>query len=91
MEYVGEIEKTEFEGVIPHFCEPHSIALDDGTILVHIRAEGSTDNGERLFTIYQSKSFDGGRTFTKPVRILDHQGGQLPTISEFFNLYSKLL
>lgn len=78
MEYVGEIEKAEFEGVIPLFCEPHAIVLDDGTILVHIRAEGSTSDGERIFTIYQSKSFDGGRTFTKPVRILDRQGGAPP-------------
>ena len=75
MEFVGEIERVELNGVIPHLCEPHSIVLDDGTILVHIRAEGSTSDGERIFTTYQSKSFDGGKTFTKPVRILEPQGG----------------
>ena len=42
--------------------EPHAIELPDGTIICHIRTNGP-------FTIYQSESKDGGRTWTAPHRI----------------------
>ncbi len=51
-------------------CEPHAIALADGTILVHIRVQNSEH-----FTIYQSESHDGGMTFTKPHALLSQKGG----------------
>ncbi|MBQ9748394.1 MAG: exo-alpha-sialidase [Clostridia bacterium] len=51
-------------------CEPHAIVLDDGKILVHIRVQG-----EGYFTTYQSESTDGGRSFTKPRRLLSVKGG----------------
>lgn len=50
-------------------CEPHAVALENGKIIVHIRVQ----NDE--FTIYQSESCDGGRTFTRPHQILPHNGG----------------
>ncbi|MBQ8495924.1 MAG: exo-alpha-sialidase [Clostridia bacterium] len=68
----GSYEKLgEIENISPDLlsCEPHAIALQDGTILVHIRVQ----NG--IFTIFQSESHDGGRTFTKPHQILSDQGG----------------
>ena len=51
-------------------CEPHALILPDGTILVHIRVQGGG-----FFTTYQSVSRDGGRTFTKPRKLLADKGG----------------
>ena len=46
------------------YNEPHAIVLED-RILVHIRAEEN-------FQILQSESFDGGKTFTVPHKLIDH-------------------
>ena len=45
--------------------EPYATVLKDGTVLVHIRVENSTSN-EKYFTIFQSESHDGGKSFTVP-------------------------
>ncbi|MBR4236052.1 MAG: exo-alpha-sialidase [Clostridia bacterium] len=50
-------------------CEPHAIELKSGKILVHIRVQGG------VFTVYQSESYDGGKTFTQPHRLLSEHGG----------------
>ena len=65
-EKLGEIR--DVPGLESH--EPHAVVLPDGRILVHIRVQG---NG--FFTIYQTESSDGGRTFEKPRRILSDRGG----------------
>ena len=62
-------------GTIPtdhaaEYCEPHTVALPDGTLLCHFRAESET-----LFTLYQTKSADGGKTWTSPRRLLPDTGG----------------
>lgn len=51
-------------------CEPSTIQLPDGKIIVHIRVQG---NGK--FTVYQSESEDGGMSFTTPHQILSDKGG----------------
>ena len=48
--------------------EPHAIELTNGDILVHIRAERRKCEKE-VFTIYQTISTDGGRTFPTPTPI----------------------
>ena len=48
----------------PYYCEPHAIVLED-RILVHIRTE-------ETFQILQCESFDGGKTFTEPRKLIDH-------------------
>ena len=58
------------EGLVMY--EPHAILLPGGSILVHIRVE---DTEGKLFTIFQSESCDGGRSFTKPHQILRDKGG----------------
>ncbi len=80
-------EKGDFlpVGVIPDLpeslhctmCEPHAIMLPDGKIIVHIRVEnvGSVSPEEKVFTIYQSESTDGGKTFTTPHQLLSQTGG----------------
>jgi hypothetical protein len=56
------------EGVKLSYVEPHAIELQDGGILVHIRTEGTVD-GKRLFTVYQTVSRDGGKTFPVPTPV----------------------
>ncbi len=66
-EKLGMIEPSNLD---LYDCEPHALVLEDGKILVHIRVQG---NG--YFTIFQSESTDGGRTFTKPRQLLSDKGG----------------
>ena len=66
-------------GMVPpapdgHTCEePHAVLLPDGKLVVHARIEGGA------FTVYQSESMDGGRTFTAlhPIGV-ELQGGSPP-------------
>lgn len=69
-EYVGKIT-TDEEGLV--LAEPHLLELPDGKLICHIRGEG----GDR-FTIYQTFSSDGGKTWTNPERLLDETGGAPP-------------
>lgn len=69
-EYVGKIT-TDEEGLI--LAEAHLLELPDGKLICHARGEG----GDR-FTVYQSFSEDGGKTWTKPERLLDETGGAPP-------------
>ena len=59
--------------------EPHVIALPSGKIIVHIRAQRFIDGrgaeGWEDFTLYQSVSEDGGKTFSSPVALLPVLGG----------------
>ena len=75
MEFVGEIENVEIDGIIPLSCEPHAIALEDGTVLVHFRAH---NYGAGIFTVFQSESADNGKTWTKPRQVLPKCGGAPP-------------
>ena len=76
MSYAGEIENIRVDDLELFSCEPHAIALDDGTVIAHIRVQGG---GEvRYFTIYQAESYDGGKTWTKPHPILPRLGGAPP-------------
>lgn len=70
MEYVGSIPPIYVHGQKIMSYEPHAIALPNGSILCHIRAEW-----KNLFTIYQSVSYDNGATWTEPTQILSDQGG----------------
>lgn len=64
---LGEIENTIPGNILE---EPHAIVLKNGKVVVHIRVEG---NGQ--FTLYQSESYDLGKTFTEPHKILGDRGG----------------
>ena len=73
-ELIGEIENViNDSGEMAVSCEPHSILLKDGSILTHIRVQLAG-----YFTVFQSKSTDGGRTWTKPRQLLDDFGGAPP-------------
>ena len=60
MEFVGKIENVTVNGIETLSCEPHSIVLEDGTILTHIRVQNQP---EKIFTIFQSESHDNGKTW----------------------------
>ena len=72
-EFIGQIENIKLDEINPLSCEPHAILLDDGRILVQIRAE-------KVFSIYQSISEDNGKTWSRPERILPLDGGAPPHI-----------
>ncbi len=78
MEFVGAIPPIEKDGEIAYSCEPHAIPLDDGSILAHMRVQSR--GGKPLFTVYQSRSFDGGQSWSKPVMLLSETGGSPPHI-----------
>jgi len=65
---------SEIEEIGEDFCsyEPHAIVLKSGKIIVHIRVQTTQ---KTHFTIFQSESYDGGKTFTKPHQILSNTGG----------------
>lgn len=54
-------------------CEPHALALPNGKIIVHIRAQ--REKSPRAFTVFQSESIDGGRHFSMPRQLLTALGG----------------
>lgn len=74
-EFVGEIANIDPDGLCPLSCEPHAIVLADGRILVHIRVQKPAAG---LFTVFQSESCDGGKTWSAPRQLLSDDGGSPP-------------
>ena len=73
-EFVGELGRVIADGVRALACEPFTIELPDGTLLCHIRVECMA-NGRRIYTIFQSVSHDGGRTWSESTQLLEDEGG----------------
>ena len=74
-----ETGETSFRGKIPldtsspiNFNEPHIIQLPDGKIICHIRAE---DDKDTYFSLYQSVSYDNGRTWSELRQIISDTSG----------------
>jgi hypothetical protein len=59
-EFLGEIPGLEPKTGTMRYCEPHTVELPNGRLVVHIRVHGD------IFTTEQSISDDGGRTFSPP-------------------------
>jgi hypothetical protein len=76
MEKLGRIDSI-FDGEERLLsCEPYAFELADGSILCHIRAQrvhGSPS--PKTLTTYQSVSTDGGKSRSKPERLLEDNGG----------------
>ena len=70
MTFVGAAPAVEKDGKKVDACEPHVIQLEDGSLLCHFRGEG---NG--LFTLFQTVSADGGKTWSAPEQLLPDHGG----------------
>ena len=63
-----------FDGTVPQSCEPHAVVLPDGEILVHFRAQTGytgTPPTRKCLSLYQSRSTDGGKTFSQPKMLLN--------------------
>ena len=69
-ELVGSVPPVYKNGLKIDSCEPHAIELPDGTLLCHFRGER---HGH--FTLFQTVSRDGGRTWSAPEQLLGDQGG----------------
>jgi hypothetical protein len=76
MEFIGAIDNIDHFGITPLSCEPHAIVLKDGSLLAHIRVQCNGDHP--LFTIFQSRSEDGGVTWSKPRQLISDLGGSPP-------------
>ena len=67
-------------------CEPHAIQLKDGSLLCQIRVQNKGKGGSKgLFTIYQSRSTDGGFTWTTPVPVLEPLDGAPPHLLQLMD------
>lgn len=73
MTYVGCIENIVNGGENVLSCEPHTIVLGGERLLTHIRVQ--SHRAARIYTVYQSISEDNGKTWSKPIQILEDKGG----------------
>ena len=73
MQFKGQIPSVEIKGKELLCCEPHAIALPDGSVLCHFRVQDYPYR--EFFTTYQSRSHDGGKTWSKPRALLAPFGG----------------
>lgn len=77
-EFIGKITSPDKKAVLN---EPHMLELPDGRLICHMRAENEeafSGGGENLFTVFQSVSDDGGKTWSEPEMLLDKTGGAPP-------------
>ena len=77
-ELIGKITLSDARGVLN---EPHLIELPSGRLICQMRCENieAFEGGEEsLFTVYQSVSDDGGKSWSDPQMILDETGGAPP-------------
>jgi hypothetical protein len=76
-EKIGRVPNIDLTGLQgnPYPCEPHAIELKDGRILGHLRVNTYAAGCPQIFTIYQTVSEDGGKTWTQPQPIIDMFGG----------------
>ena len=71
MVFVGAVPPAYKNGTLINACEPSTIELPDGTLLCHFREDSR-------FTVYQTRSVDGGRTWSEPEQLLADRGGSPP-------------
>ena len=70
MDFIGAVPNVYENGERVYLCEPHCTELPDGSLICHIRSEGKVE-----FGTYQTRSFNKGKTWTKPELILPAYGG----------------
>ena len=72
MQFVGKIINTHEKAVL---AEPYLIEMPDGKLICQIRGEKEDDS---VFTVFQSVSYDKGKTWSEPKMLLDITGGAPP-------------
>ena len=65
-------DMTGEEGALA--CEPHAFE-SDGTLICQVRFQREGDLASSMFTLYQTESKDGGRTWSAPHYIVGLLGG----------------
>lgn len=94
---------TEYLSTLPEaegwfMCEPHAIELKNGDILCHIRGQKKENGKYTALTTFQSRSVDGGKTWSPlkqllgdkegtPPHLMRHSSGML--ICSYADRYSK--
>ena len=80
LEKLGRVPDIDITGLLgePYPCEPHAIELKDGRILAHLRFGTYARGCPQIFTLYQTISSDGGKTWERPYPILDDMFGGAP-------------
>lgn len=77
-ELIGRITASDNKYVLN---EPNMLELPNGRLICHMRCENSelfNGGSEELFTVFQSVSDDGGKTWSAPEMLLDETGGAPP-------------
>lgn len=77
-ELIGRITASDNKYVLN---EPDMLELPNGRLICHMRCENSelfNGGSEELFTVFQSVSDDGGKTWSAPEMLLDETGGAPP-------------
>ncbi|MBR5409075.1 MAG: exo-alpha-sialidase [Clostridia bacterium] len=72
MGFVGAVPPVYRDGKLVYACEPSCVELPDGTLMCHFRAESG------LFTVFETRSVDGGKTWSAPKQLLSDHGGSPP-------------
>ena len=72
MDFVGAVPPAYKNGKPAHVSEPSCLQLPDGTLLCHFRG------GDGMFTVFQTLSTDGGKTWSEPEQLLGDWGGSPP-------------
>lgn len=74
MHFLGRIEPVYRNARKMLSCEPHAVQLPDGSILCHFRVQEQSGS-QNVLTLFESRSFDGGRSWSAPVALLSDRGG----------------
>ena len=74
MQYLSSIEPISENGTNLCSCEPYTIELKNGNLICHIRVQNS-EKHDSVFTLYQTESYDKGKTWSKPHRIIEKTEG----------------
>ena len=74
MKFVGAIDDVCLQGEKMLSCEPHALQLEDGVIICHFRVQEQTGD-KNLFTLFETRSADGGITWDKPMQLLSDRCG----------------
>lgn len=74
MEFAGTIASVYRQGKKLLSCEPHALTLPDGSVLCHFRVQEQTGH-KNIFTLFETRSLDGGKSWSRPVQLLSDRGG----------------
>ena len=75
-EYLGAVDEVIEDGSPLILCEPHTLELEGGKLITHLRTQSK--HPPTMFTISQTESSDGGKSWSVPRKIMRRMGGSPP-------------